>query len=181
MLLAALVGLVCEPLYLEPNFSAANEASTKRMWQWRKQGHKDSTFADFNNKVEFAAPGLNSPFQGLMICNKYSSQIFKPARPAPSAYVVPLLRLENQRSNTSGHLHKVSSSALHQSSRCARAAARVPPATAPHGDPSRRRAGAAAHTASPPPPPLPIPAAAAAACRRRRCRRRVYSPPAPPP
>jgi hypothetical protein len=76
MLLAALVGLVCEPLYLEPNFSAANEASTKRMWQWRKQGHKDSTFADFNNKVESAAPGSNSPFQGLMICNKYSSQIF---------------------------------------------------------------------------------------------------------
>lgn len=114
MLLAALVGLVCEPLYLEPNFSAANEASTKRMWQWRKQGHKDSTFADFNNKVECAAPGLNSPFQGLMICNKYSSQIFKPARPAHSAYVVPLLRLKKHRSNTSGHLHKVSSSALHQ-------------------------------------------------------------------
>jgi hypothetical protein len=76
MLLAALVGLVCEPLYLEPNFSAANEASTKRMWQRRKQDHKDSTFADFDNKVESAAPVLNSPFQGLMICNKYSSQIF---------------------------------------------------------------------------------------------------------
>jgi hypothetical protein len=102
-----------------------------------------------------------------MICNKYSSQIFTSARPAHSADVVLLLRLENHRSNTSGRLHKVSSSALYKSSGCAR-----PPPACPSPMPRTATHLAAA--------PLPPPGGS---CDdgRRRLRRRGWVVALPPP